>query len=100
MMPVYNEGANIASALEEIYATVPLPKRVLIVYDFDEDDTVPGRPRSSRRGIPGSSWCKNTIGKGVINAVRAGVAAARAEVVIVTMADLSDDSRSSRRWSG
>ena len=41
VVPVYNEGANIAAALAEIYERVPLPKRVLIVYDFDEDDTIP-----------------------------------------------------------
>ena len=41
IVPVYNEGSNIASALAELYATVTRPKRVLIVYDFDEDDTVP-----------------------------------------------------------
>ena len=32
-MPVYNEGANIARALAEIDAQVPLSKRVLVVYD-------------------------------------------------------------------
>ena len=32
VMPVYNEGANIRPALEEIYATVDRPKRGL----FDE----------------------------------------------------------------
>ena len=41
IVPVYNEGSNIASALAELYSTVTRPKRVLIVYDFDEDDTVP-----------------------------------------------------------
>lgn len=40
---------------------------------------------------PGVELVKNTIGRGVINAVRAGIAASSAEVVIVTMADLSDD---------
>ena len=92
VMPVYNEGANIGRALEEIYANVLVPKRVLIVYDFDEDDTLPVA-RSLMPRYPGVELVRNTRGKGVLNAVRAGIAAARAEVVIVTMADLSDDLR-------
>ena len=90
VMPVYNEGANIGRALEEIDRHVPLPKRVLVVYDFDADDTLP----ELRRLAPRYPWVepvKNDLGRGVVNAVRAGFAAATAEVVIVTMADLSDD---------
>src|SRR4051794_10635634 len=89
-MPVYNEGANIGRALAEIYEKVPLAKRVLVVYDFDEDNTVPV-VRQLAPGYPGVELLKNTIGRGVLNAVRAGIGAASAEVVIVTMADLSDD---------
>jgi len=90
VMPVYNEGANIGRALAEIYDQVPLSKRVLVVYDFDEDNTVPVvRELFSR--FPGVELVKNTIGRGVLNAVRSGLAAATAEVVVITMADLSDD---------
>jgi glycosyltransferase involved in cell wall biosynthesis len=90
VMPVYNEGANVGRALEELYANVPLPKRLLIVYDFDEDDTLPVvRERMAR--YPGVELVQNTIGRGVLNAIRAGIAATSAEIVIVTMADLSDD---------
>ncbi len=89
-MPVYNEGANIGRALEEIFANVTVPKRVLIVYDFDKDDTVPVA-RALMPKYPGVVLLKNTLGRGVINAVRAGISATTAEVVIVTMADLSDD---------
>jgi dolichol-phosphate mannosyltransferase len=90
VMPVYNEGANVGRALEEIDKNVPLPKRVLVVYDFDEDDTVPA-VRALQPRYPWVELVKNTIGRGVLNAVRAGIAASTAEVVIVTMADLSDD---------
>jgi hypothetical protein len=34
---------------------------------------------------------RNDLGRGVLNAIRAGIAAATADVVIITMADLSDD---------
>jgi glycosyltransferase involved in cell wall biosynthesis len=90
VMPVYNEGPNIGRALAEIYEYVPLTKRVLVVYDFDEDNTLPV-VRELAPQYPGVELVKNTLGRGVLNAVRAGIAATRAEVVVVTMADLSDD---------
>ncbi len=96
VMPVYNEGANVGRALEEIYGRVPFGKRVLVVYDFDEDDTVPV-VRALADRYPGVTPVRNRIGRGVVNAVRAGIEAATAEVVVVTMADLSDDIRVAER---
>jgi glycosyltransferase involved in cell wall biosynthesis len=90
VMPVYNEGANITRALDEIDRNVTIPKRVLIVYDFDGDDTVPA-VRAHQDRFPWAVLHKNDVGRGVVNAVRAGIAATQADVVIVTMADLSDD---------
>lgn len=92
IVPVYNEGPNIANALAELYATVTRPKRVLIVYDFDDDDTVPV-VRELAPTYPGVELVRNTLARGVIGAIRAGVDAARSDVVIVSMADLSDDLR-------
>jgi glycosyltransferase involved in cell wall biosynthesis len=91
-MPAYNEGENIERAIAELYEHAPFAKRVLVVYDFDEDTTVP----VVRRLMPeyaGLELVKNDLGKGVLCAIKAGIAAARADVVIVTMADLSDDLR-------
>jgi dolichol-phosphate mannosyltransferase len=90
IMPVYNEGANIGHALAEIAERVALEKRVLVVYDFDEDNTLPVLRELAPR-YPFVTTVKNTLGRGVLNAIRSGIAAATAEVVIVTMADLSDD---------
>jgi dolichol-phosphate mannosyltransferase len=90
VMPVYNEGPNIARALEEIDRSVPLSKRVLVVYDFDEDNTVPV-VRELQPKYPWVELVRNTTGRGVLHAIRTGIAATSAEVVVVTMADLSDD---------
>jgi glycosyltransferase involved in cell wall biosynthesis len=90
VMPVFNEGGNIAGALDELDRHVAIPKRVLVVYDFDEDDTVPVVGALLPR-YPWVELHRNTLGRGVVNAIRAGIAATSAEVVIVTMADLSDD---------
>src|SRR5262249_24124390 len=88
-MPVYNEGPNIACALEEIARSVPLSKRVLIVYDFDGDDTIPV-VRGLADRYPWAMLHKNDLGRRVVNAVKAGILAAEAEVLDVTMADRSD----------
>lgn len=90
LIPVYNEGANIARALEEIDRKVAIPKRVLVVYDFDGDDTVPV-VQSLQDRFPYVELVRNDVGRGVLNAIRAGIAATQAEVVVITMADLSDD---------
>ena len=90
IVPVFNEGPNIARSIEEIDAKVPLRKRILIVYDFDEDDTLPA-VRAIQPSFPEVQLLKNSYGRGVLNAIRAGIAAATAEVVVITMADLSDD---------
>jgi glycosyltransferase involved in cell wall biosynthesis len=90
LMPVYNEGGNIARAIEEIDRFVATPKRLMIVYDFEEDDTLPV-VRGLMARYPWVELVRNDRGRGVLNAIRSGIAAARAEVVIVTMADLSDD---------
>lgn len=90
IIPVYNEGTNIGRALDEIDRKVPLPKRVIVVYDFDEDDTLPV-VRELMPRYPGLEAVKNTLGRGVLNAVRAGIAASTSEVAVITMADLSDD---------
>jgi len=92
VMPVYNEGENISRALAEVDEHVPFAKRVLIVYDSEEDTTLP----VVRALAPQYSWAqlvRNTLGPGVLNAIRSGIAATTAEVVIITMADLSDDLR-------
>jgi dolichol-phosphate mannosyltransferase len=90
VIPVFNEGENIESTLAALYGAVPLPKRVLIVFDFDEDETLPV-VRAIAHRYPGLELVKNELGRGVLNAMRAGIDAARAPVVIITMADLSDD---------
>ena len=90
IVPVFNEGKNIGSMLAELYRCVELPKRVLIVYDRDDDDTLPV-VRSLIGQYEGLTLLRNTRGNGVLNAIRSGIDAATGDVVIVTMADLSDD---------
>lgn len=90
IVPVYNEAENIRNLLSEIETRIAPPFQVLIVYDFDEDTTVPviQELMASR---PWLRLVKNDLGRGVVNALRAGFHAARHGPALVVMADLSDD---------
>lgn len=92
VIPVYNEGADIVRCLERILREVLLPCEVLLVHDMPEDTTVPYAREISQRD-PRVRTVLNTFGRGPANAIRFGIGAAVAPVVVVTMADGSDDPR-------
>ena len=60
------------------------------MYDFDADTTVPVVQRLQAE-MPALKLHRNTIGRGALNAIKSGLAAAQAPYVVVTMADGSDD---------
>lgn len=91
MVPVYNEGENAAETLRGIVGqTRTRPLEVLVVHDFDEDTTVPVVQRLQAE-MPELKLYRNRIGRGVLNAIKAGLGAAAAPYVLVTMGDASDD---------
>jgi glycosyltransferase involved in cell wall biosynthesis len=92
VLPVYNEGPNIGAFCRRARAELPPGYELLVCYDFDEDDTLPALaalPAEARP--PDLRLVRNTLGRGVRYAIEAGMRAARAPVVVVMMADLSDD---------
>jgi dolichol-phosphate mannosyltransferase len=91
VVPVYNEGENVVPTLKGVVErSHARPLEVLVVVDFDEDTTVPVVKRLQSE-IPELRLHRNTIGRGVLNAIKSGLAAARAPYVLVTMGDGSDD---------
>ncbi len=90
IIPVYNEGENIAKTIAAIDGKVRTPNDVFIVYDFDEDDTLPVA-RALQKTHPNISLVKNAHGRGVLNAIKTGFEHVGSGVVLVVMADLSDD---------
>lgn len=90
VIPVYNEPDNIGPTLERIRHDVGTPHEVLVVYDFDADTTVPV-VRELKTAMPNVRLYRNKIGRGVLNAMRAGIAGSRAPLVLITMADGSDE---------
>jgi dolichol-phosphate mannosyltransferase len=90
VIPVYNEDRNILQTLAAIRTNIAVSHEVVIVYDSDEDTTVP----VLRPLLPSSSnlqLVKNNIAPGPSGAIRTGFAAAKASWILVMMADLCDD---------
>lgn len=90
VIPVYNEGENIAPTLRQLAATVKMPHEVLVVYDQDTDTTLPVL-RSLLPEYPQVQAVKNDVARGPSGALRTGFHRARAGRVLVLMADLCDD---------
>ena len=89
--PVYNEGTNIGPLLQRLEREAAVPLELIVVYDIDDDDTLPAlaqlRPRFPVRTV------KNQFGRGALNAIKTGFREAQGEATLVIMADLSDDLR-------
>ncbi len=90
VMPVYNEGENVVATLVSLDRAVRTPREILIVHDFDGDTTIPVVQRL-QASIPGLVLLRNDLGRGVLHAMRAGIAASHSPYVLITMADGSDE---------
>lgn len=90
VIPVYNEGKNIAKQLRRVEASIKSRKRVLIVYDSEQDDTLPVLAKIKNKFSFPIITIRNYYGKGALNAIKTGLEAAKNEAVLVIMADLSD----------
>jgi dolichol-phosphate mannosyltransferase len=90
VVPVYNEGEAVEPVLRALSSAVVTPHEMVVVYDFDADTTVPVITRLAAE-IPGLSGLRNDLGRGVLNAMKAGIAATSAPYVLISMADGSDE---------
>lgn len=90
IVPVYNEGANIAKFIYDLETSVNIKHEVLIIYDFDKDDTIPvvKRLKSKFKNI---KLRKNIFGSGLINACKTGFKKANANFIVVIPGDLADE---------
>jgi glycosyltransferase involved in cell wall biosynthesis len=85
LMPVRNEGINLRVMVKMLRAIVEVPYEVLIVHDTADDDSLdvvadlgPDLPIRT---------VHNTLGRGVVNAIRAGVQASRGRYILIFAAD-------------
>lgn len=89
IIPVYNEAENIRRTLRTIEAKVKVPHTIYLVYDFDEDNTLPVARQFLEEGLK-LLFVKNPA-RGVVSAIKTGLRKAEEEYLLVTMADMSDD---------
>jgi dolichol-phosphate mannosyltransferase len=90
VLPVYNEGEAVEPVLRALASAVRTPHELVVVYDFDGDTTVPVVLRLAAE-IPGLRALRNDLGRGVLNAMKAGIAATATPYVLISMADGSDE---------
>ena len=92
VIPAYNEGTAIVPVLDRIFDGVQLECEILVVVDFEEDTTVPVL-RAYASHEPRLKTLVSTYGRGPANAIRYAIDHVTHPVVVVTMADGSDDPR-------
>jgi dolichol-phosphate mannosyltransferase len=85
VIPVYNEGQNIIQVIDALLRELRCRFRVLICYDFEEDNTLTTLAANPREGL--SLVLVRNPERGPHAAVRAGLAASKARAVLVYMAD-------------
>ncbi|MCP3965967.1 MAG: glycosyltransferase family 2 protein [Lentisphaerae bacterium] len=92
LIPVFNEKEVIESTLSEINEKINISHRIFIIYDFEEDSTLPVvKKYIDVKKHNNIILLKNDYGRGVVNALRKGFDSAVALTTLVVMGDLSDD---------
>ena len=88
VIPAYNEADNIIRVLDRLLVDLDPRADVLIVVDDEADSTIP-----PVRDYPDDRvrYVLNELGRGPGKAIKAGIFATNAPVVVVSMADGSDD---------
>lgn len=92
VIPAYNEGESIVPVLDRIFDAVQSECEILVVVDFKQDTTVPVLQAYSEHE-PRLKAVVSTYARGPANAIRYGIDQVANPVVVVTMADGSDDPR-------
>ena len=90
VLPVYNEGEAVAPVIRALVDNIQTPCEILVIYDFDADTTVP-IARLLAAELPCVRPIRNDLGRGVLNAMKTGIAVARAPYILISMADGSDE---------
>jgi dolichol-phosphate mannosyltransferase len=86
LLPVRNEGVNLQIMLKILRAVVAESHEVLVIHDSADDSSIPV-VRAIQEGYPELRLVHNQRGRGVVNAIAAGVEAARGECVLIFAAD-------------
>jgi dolichol-phosphate mannosyltransferase len=91
VVPVYNEGENFPALRSALASQIRSPFEAFVIYDFDQDDTVPAVQRAIDEGDLRFHLVKNSVGRGVVGALKTGFKQVSRGPVLVVMGDISDD---------
>jgi dolichol-phosphate mannosyltransferase len=91
--PVYNEHENIVSLLESLERTIRTKFELVVVYDREDDTTLPPLRAAAPRMSYAVRTLRNADGRGVLGAVKTGLRDSGGDATLVIMADLADDLR-------
>ena len=94
VVPVYNEGESVVPVLRSLDSAIAVPHEILVVYDFDEDPTVAVIDRLAAE-LPAVRGLRNDLGRGVLNAMKAGIDASAGAALFTS---LSKKHHTSRPW--
>src|ERR1700676_1953162 len=86
LLPVRNEGINLRVMVKLLKAMLEVPHELLIVYDSPDDDSI-GVTRKMQKRWANLRLVHNQRGRGVVNAIQAGVDAAVGDYVLLFAAD-------------
>lgn len=90
IVPVYNEGTNIKKFIFGLENSVNINHEVLMIYDFDKDDTIPIVKRLKVK-FKNIKLIKNIFGSGLINACKTGFNKSSGNFIVVMPGDLADE---------
>ncbi|MCG6538446.1 MAG: glycosyltransferase, partial [Syntrophales bacterium LBB04] len=86
LLPVRNEGINLKIMLKILRAVVEEPHEVIVIHDTANDDSIPV-VREVQKNYPELFLVHNTLGRGVVNAIKAGVESAKGKYILIFAAD-------------
>lgn len=90
VIPAHNEEDNIVDAINKAENILDVPHELIIVNDHSTDNTAPLIQKLATR-YANIRLVENLSFPGFANAIKAGFAEAKAELVVLVMADLCDD---------
>ena len=92
IVPALNEGEQIGTFLARLEESIELPVEVLVIVDKPDDTTLRGVALYSPQSLE-IRCLVSDFPSGPANAIRFGINASTSDIVVVTMADGSDDPR-------
>ncbi len=86
IIPVRNESINVRVMLRILVSALDFPHEVLVVYDSKNDTTIP-IVKKAQKANKSIRLIHNRYGKGVTNAIKAGVVASNGKYILIFAAD-------------